>query len=482
MSRHNKRKIKASTAFFMVCVFVVTIGLGMYIAFGMNVQRASGAVSVEYSANNVHATVSAYYQICGDNTTYAMTSGGETSTTFTASQNTTTATFSAGNISLSSDRTYILFTFTFTNLAPRNDVSQGYDVKVTLHDNCTKTNISTYYMATSTTPTGMLASNYATMSTQGLTSGLDSFYVPAQRTMYVKILAEITDLDYSATYSSSGANKLSWDLDHVDYLDGCDINNWVVNENHVATAYNGTDVNIVVPSTATKIAASAFENNSTIKSVVIPSSVTDVGNNAFYNCTALESVVFEGTSETGVALGQYSFCYCTSLTEVTLPNNLAPLECGGAFEACYSITSITIPASCTKIQSFTFSGCRNLREIIFLGDITEIARYAFQNCRFTTIDLPNSLTYIGDNVFRNCSSLVSINFPNSLIDIRNNAFNGCSSLATAYFGNPNGWATYDSNTSSYSNNLSSSNLSNPSTAAAYLKNTYVNVNWHRSVS
>ena len=316
MSHHNKRKIKASTAFFMVCVFVVTIGLGMYIAFGMNVQHASGAVSVEYSANNVHATVSAYYQICGDNTTYAMTRGGETSTTFTASQNTTTATFSAGNISLSSDRTYILFTFTFTNLAPRNDVSQGYDVKVTLHDNCTKTNISTYYMATSTTPTGTLASNYATMSTQGLTSGLDSFYVPAQRTMYVKILAEITDLDYSATYSSSGANKLSWDLDHVDLKDGSD-SEWVINEENVLTAYNGDENVLTIPNSVTSIAPSVFENKTSITSVTIPSTIISIGDRAFYGCSGITSMTINCPSTATV--GEYSL-FGVDVDSITISN------------------------------------------------------------------------------------------------------------------------------------------------------------------
>ena len=315
MSRRNKRKIKVSTAIFMVVVFVVSIGLGMYIAFGMNVQNTASAVTVAYNANNVHATVSAYYQVCGDNTTYAMTSGGNQSTTFTASQNTTTATFAAGNISLTSDRTYVLFTFTFTNLAPRNDVSQGYDVKVTLHDNCTKTNISTYYMATSTTPTGTLASNYTTMSTQGLTSGLDSFYVPAQRTMYVKILAEITDLDYSATYSSSGANKLSWDLDHVDYKDIA--NGWLVNDENVATYYYGSDSSVTIPSIATSVGISACENNTNITSVTIPSTVTSIGNRAFYNCTAVTNMTINCPST--ATIGEYSL-FGVDVDSITITN------------------------------------------------------------------------------------------------------------------------------------------------------------------
>ena len=44
-------------------------------------------------------------------------------------------------------------------------------------------------------------------------------------------------------------------------------------------------------------------------------------------------------------------------------------------------------------------------------------------CRsLTNINIPNSVTNIGDSAFSDCSSLTSINIPNSVTDIGDGAF------------------------------------------------------------
>ena len=52
----------------------------------------------------------------------------------------------------------------------------------------------------------------------------------------------------------------------------------------------------------------------------------------------------------------------------------------------------------------------------------------------TSVTIPNSVTYIGENVFARCSSLASVTIPNSVTSIGNMAFYYCSSLKDVYYG------------------------------------------------
>lgn len=63
--------------------------------------------------------------------------------------------------------------------------------------------------------------------------------------------------------------------------------------------------------------------------------------------------------------------------------------------------------------------------------------------------------------------------------IGNYAFYGCSGLTSATFENTSGWQVAPSSISSSYTSLSSRNLSNPSTAATYLKLSYDYYYWRR---
>ena len=101
------------------------------------------------------------------------------------------------------------------------------------------------------------------------------------------------------------------------------------------------------------------------------------------------------------------------------------------------VTKIRIPSKCTAIRSdYAHLGTESYRsfiagieEVEIPDTVTEIGDYAFHNfLELKKINIPNSVTRIGEGAFYLCSSLVGITIPNSVTSIGNIAFFGCSSL------------------------------------------------------
>ena len=112
------------------------------------------------------------------------------------------------------------------------------------------------------------------------------------------------------------------------------------------------------------------------------------------------------------------------------------------FSGCSSLTSVNIPSSVTRIGDGAFSGCSSLTSINIPSSVTEIGDWAFNGCTsLTSINIPSSVTEIGDKAFSNCKGLKSIYvFSENVPTIGTGAFDGCDSKnCTLYV--PNG--TYD---------------------------------------
>ena len=89
----------------------------------------------------------------------------------------------------------------------------------------------------------------------------------------------------------------------------------------------------------------------------------------------------------------------------------------GTFKSKTAITSITIPSTITEIPTYCFYGCTSLATVVFEQDwnaspygVTTINDNAFDGCTaLTTITLPQSLTTLGKEVFRE-SGIETIEF------------------------------------------------------------------------
>ena len=198
-------------------------------------------------------------------------------------------------------------------------------------------------------------------------------------------------------------------------------------ERGVLTNYLGSDPDIAVPDTVTKIDMSAFsDKRGVVLSVVIPGSVKTIPERLFSNHVKLESVAFEKGVTT---FGKETFKGCTGLRSVVLPEGVKVIP-NYMFKDCESLESIVIPQSVAEIGMYAFENCKSLKEIAFPAKMKEINICAFSGCESLNgrVTLPKGLSIIESSVFRNCTHLVEAVLPNEVEIIYSHAFSGCSRL------------------------------------------------------
>lgn len=176
-------------------------------------------------------------------------------------------------------------------------------------------------------------------------------------------------------------------------------------------------------------------------SVDIPSSVeydgkiynvTSIGDHAFYsygfyNPYSLRSVTIPSSV---TRIGDHAFQYCKLLTSIIIPESVTSIGIY-AFYSCESLTSVYIPQNVTTIGSNAFGFCRSLTSVNIPDKVTSIESEIFSYCNsLTSITIPGSVLSIGAQAFRDCTSLDSVNILYGVTNIGNTAFFGCSGLTS----------------------------------------------------
>lgn len=262
-----------------------------------------------------------------------------------------------------------------------------------------------------------------------------------------------------------------------------------------AFAYCKSVTTLAIPAGVTSVGTEAFENCTKLTTVTLPQTITSISNYLFYYCSSLTAIIIpEGV----MSIGDYAFKHCSGLATVTLPKSLksigyeAFMSCsalttlnlsegmvltsmgssvfyntalslpteGGIryvgsfayelpdrslaeyvikegttsinarlFSSCSAMTSITIPESVVFIGDDAFSDCTSLP---IENGIRYADCYAIETTDKTLTDytLKDSVRYLGNNLFNGCKSMTAMTIPAGVTQIGNRTFYGCSSLAT----------------------------------------------------
>ena len=204
---------------------------------------------------------------------------------------------------------------------------------------------------------------------------------------------------------------------------------------------NRTDLRtVMIPDSLEKIEFEAFYNCINLKIVDLSSNLTTIGYDVFGNCKSISKIEipkslkkFDGTWGRGTNLSYGAFGGCSNLKTVNFEAG-STIVCAALFMGCDGIEEIELPDTITEIGDSAFKNCKNLDRITMNNGIEILESSAFEDCfSLTTINIPNTVKAISNSTFQDCTSLTEVHLSNILKEIPASTFSGCKKLTTINF-------------------------------------------------
>lgn len=164
---------------------------------------------------------------------------------------------------------------------------------------------------------------------------------------------------------------------------------------------------IMASAEAVKIGGIYYNINSKIRTAEVT-----YGDNLYSGQVNIpEKIEYEGEEYSVTSIGDWAFNHQGDMTYVYYNTTLQ---------------TVTIPNSVTKIGDFVFRGCTGLTSVSIGNSVISIGNYTFRMCyNLKNINIPHSVNNIGTMCFAECTNLSSVIIGNSVKEIGGFMFQGC---------------------------------------------------------
>lgn len=124
------------------------------------------------------------------------------------------------------------------------------------------------------------------------------------------------------------------------------------------------------------------------------------------------------------------WCWRWEAEHLVIESGITGLE-GGEFDTFNKLKTLELPDTVTYIGDDTFNCCFEIEAISIPKNVTYIGDGAFSDCRsWQNISIPDKVTFIGSGAFGGCEKLVNLEIPNSVTKIGKYAFADCENLVS----------------------------------------------------
>lgn len=207
-------------------------------------------------------------------------------------------------------------------------------------------------------------------------------------------------------------------------------------------AFNGTKnaypkfKELIFPESLERIGSSAFSDCRNVTDVTIPNSIQQIGAYAFYGTPWIESIRSEdGITYIANIAYKYDSSYKHEGDTFSFREGTIAISDGFGYafpnELKENIKTLQLPESLLEIGNEVFSGFKLLGEVKLPSSLKRIGQKAFSECPKFWCTLPKSLETLEYQAFYNCSTLSTVTLPENLRFIGGEVFSN-SAVGTVY--------------------------------------------------
>lgn len=247
---------------------------------------------------------------------------------------------------------------------------------------------------------------------------------------------------------------------------------------------SNTITSVTLPDGLTAITANTFSGCINLMELNLPAGLKSIASGSFEDSLYLTDLNFGGTLDQWNAIDgsidveknqiiqfeddnyEHSYYYRTiddlnlitgyngTETQLTIPNVIDGVDIHGiaddTFKNNNTFTSVSLPENITYIGENAFNGAKLLKEVTKYDNTSQelraivesrstsedivVSEGAFSNCpELTTVTFPEGITVLEENMLSNCQKLTTVSLPASLTEIKANVLNDCGKLVEITF-------------------------------------------------